>query len=294
MTFNTNHNDRFVELLAIGNELLVGQVMDTNSHWLVQQLTELGAQVRRTAMVRDDYDDIGTELRSALDRAPRLVITTGGLGPTDDDLTFRAISRTFELPLELHPEALDMVRRRYEYLATVRAGFDASLNDARRKMAHFPQGAEVLGNSTGAAPALALDLGQTTLVSLPGVPSEMKDIFSTSLQPVLARTLGTGCYVERNLFLDRGDESQIAELLEQVQARHTTVYIKSRGQARDGVRHLTVVLSRGGNDLTAVTDEVLDTEAELVAGLEALGYGVIEVTQNPNVRTSPSITSPAG
>lgn len=280
MAFDTNHNDRFVELLAIGNELLVGQVMDTNSHWLVQQLTGLGAQVRRASMVRDDYHDIGTELRAALERAPKLVITTGGLGPTDDDLTFRAIARTFELPLEIHPEALEMVRRRYEYLATVRDGFDASLNDARRKMAHFPRGAQVLENSTGAAPALAMDLGSTTLVCLPGVPSEMKDIFATSLQPVLARSLGTGCYVERNLFLDRGDESQIAVLLAQVQARHTTVYIKSRGQARDGVRHLTVVLARGGEDLAAVTAEVLDTEAEIVAGLGGLGYGVVEVIQS--------------
>lgn len=280
MAFDTNHNDRFVELLAIGNELLVGQVMDTNSHWLVQQLTSLGAQVRRASMVRDDYHDIGTELRAALERAPKLVITTGGLGPTDDDMTFRAIARAFELPLEVHPEALDMVRRRYEYLATVRDGFDASLNDARRKMAHFPRGARVLENSTGAAPALAMDLGSTTLVCLPGVPSEMKDIFTTSLQPVLARSLGTGCYVERNLFLDRGDESQIAALLAQVQARHTTVYIKSRGQARDGVRHLTVVLARGGNDLAEVTGEVLDTETEIVAGLAALGYGIIEVIQS--------------
>lgn len=279
MSFDTNHNDRFVELLAIGNELLVGQVMDTNSHWLVQQLTALGAQVRRASMVRDDYDDIGAELRAALDRAPRLVITTGGLGPTDDDMTFRAIARAFELPLEVHPEALEMVRLRYEYLATVRDGFDPSLNDARRKMAHFPRGAEVLANSTGAAPALALDLGPTTLVSLPGVPSEMQDIFATSLQPVLARTLGSGCYVERSLFLDRGDESQIAVMLAQVQARHTTVYIKSRGQARDGVRHLTVVLARGGDDPAEVAGEVFDTEAEIVAGLAALGYGVVEVTQ---------------
>ncbi|MEZ5411025.1 MAG: molybdopterin-binding protein [Acidimicrobiales bacterium] len=280
MAFDTNHNDRFVELLAIGNELLVGQVQDTNSHWLVQQLTGLGAQVRRASMVRDDYDDIGTELRAALERGPKLVITTGGLGPTDDDMTFRAIARAFELPLEVHPEALEMVRRRYEYLATVREGFDPSLNDARRKMAHFPRGADVLANATGAAPALALDLGSTTLVSLPGVPSEMKDIFSTSLQPILARTLGTGCYVERNLFLDRGDESQIAALLAQVQARHTTVYIKSRGQARDGVRHLTVVLARGGNDLAEVRGEVLGTEAEIVAGLATLGYGIVEVIES--------------
>lgn len=277
MAFDTNLNNNFVELLAIGNELLVGQVLDTNSHWLVRNLTGLGAQVRRAAMIRDDYDDIGAELLGALKREPKLIVTTGGLGPTDDDMTFRAIARTLNLPLELNKVALEMVRKRYEYIATIRPNFDASLNEARRKMAYFPRSGEVLANSTGAAPALALEIGPTTLVCLPGVPTEMKDIYATSLQPVLARTIGTGGYVERNIILDKGDESRIAELLEQVQARHTSVYIKSRGQMIEGVAHLTVVLSRGGDDLAGIRQEVLATEAEALDGLVRLGYSVVKV-----------------
>jgi len=277
MAYDTNLNNNFVELFSIGNELLVGQVLDTNTHWLVRNLTGLGAQVRRAAMVRDDYDDIGEYLLGSLQRAPKLILTTGGLGPTDDDMTFRAISRTLDLPLELNEAALEMVRKRYEYIATIRPSFDATLNEARRKMAYFPRGGEVLANSTGAAPALALEIGPTTLICLPGVPTEMKDIYATSLQPVLARTIGTGGYVERNIVLDKGDESRIAELLERVQTRHTSVYIKSRGQMIEGVAHLTVVLSRGGSDLILIREEVLATEAEALEGLVNLGYGVVKV-----------------
>ena len=73
MAFDTNHNNNFVELFAIGNELLVGQVLDTNTHWLVRNLTAAGAQVRRATMIRDDYDDIGEQLLGALARQPRPV-----------------------------------------------------------------------------------------------------------------------------------------------------------------------------------------------------------------------------
>jgi molybdenum cofactor synthesis domain-containing protein len=280
MSFNTNHNNNFVELFAIGNELLVGQVLDTNTHWLVRNLTAAGAQVRRAAMIRDDYDDIGEQLLGALARKPRLIVTTGGLGPTDDDMTYRAISRALKLELYEDANALEMIRKRYAYLATIRPNFNAELNDARRKMALFPRGAEVLANNAGAAPALALEVGETTLVSLPGVPVEMKDIYSNSLQPVLARTIGTGGYVERNIVLDLGDESRIAAALEQVQARHTTVYIKSRGQTVDGERRLTVVLSRGGSDLIAIRDEINATEQEALDGLKQLGYTILKVFES--------------
>ncbi len=280
MAFDTNHNNTFVELFAIGNELLVGQVLDTNSHWLIRNLTAAGAQVRRAAMIRDDYDDIAEQLLGALARGPKLIVTTGGLGPTDDDMTFRAISRTLNIEQVEDANALEMIRQRYAYLATIRPNFNAELNEARRKMALFPRGAEVLANGAGAAPALALQINETTLVSLPGVPVEMKDIYTNSLQPVLARTIGTGGYVERNIVLDLGDESRIAAALEQVQARHPTVYIKSRGQTVDGERRLTVVLSRGGSDLVAIRDEINTTEQEALEGLKQLGYTALKVFES--------------
>ncbi len=279
MSYNTNHNNNFVEIYAIGNELLVGQVLDTNTHWLIRNITAAGAQVRRTAMIRDDYDDIGEQLLAAIARQPKLIVTTGGLGPTDDDMTYRAIARTLNLEQYEDAHALEMIRQRYAYLATIRPNFDPSLTESRRKMALFPRGAEILANGVGAAPALALAVGESTLVCLPGVPVEMKDIYVTSLQPVLARTIGTGGYVERNIILDKGDESRIAPVLLSAQTSHSTVYIKSRGQTIEGTQRLTVVLSRGGDDLSAVRSAVLAAEQEVMVGLEALGYGILKVVE---------------
>lgn len=268
-----------VELFAIGNELLVGQVLDTNTHWLIRSLTGLGAHVRRAAMLRDDYDEIGRELRAAVARAPRLIVTTGGLGPTDDDLTLRAISRAFERPLREHPEAIEWVRQRYAYLATVRPNFSGDLTDARRKMALFPEGTLPVANPSGAAPAMVFHAAPAvTLIALPGVPTEMKDIFTQTLQPVLAGIVGAGGYVERTLVLDVGDESRIAPVLQAAQTRHPAVYVKSRGQTfEDGVRVLTVVLSCGGGDLDAVRRDVDATQHDVSAGLVDLGYAIARI-----------------
>jgi nicotinamide-nucleotide amidase len=273
--------ERCVEIFAIGNELLVGQVQDTNTFWLVRSLTALGANVRRAVMLRDEYDEIAEALGSGLRRKPRLIITTGGLGPTDDDLTVRALGRALNLPLIEDPVALEMVRKRYEYIASIRPNFSAELNEARRKMALLPQSAVPILNGNGAAPGIVLDVnGTTTVVSLPGVPSEMKDIFTSSMQPVLARTIGAGGYIERTVVLDRGDESRIAAMLQQVQSMHPLVYIKSRGQVLDDGIHLTVVLSCGGTDLTSIREEVRHTETDLLGGLVHLDYSVLRVVES--------------
>jgi nicotinamide-nucleotide amidase len=270
-----------VELFAIGNELLVGQVLDTNSHFLIRALTGIGAHVRRAAMLRDDYDEIGVELHAAVARAPRLIVTTGGLGPTDDDLTLRAISRAFARPLQEDAQALTWVRERYAHLASVRPNFDGALTASRRKMAQFPAGTQPIYNPSGAAPAMVFHAAeQVTIIALPGVPTEMKDIFTQSLQPVLAEIVGAGGYVERTLVLDLGDESRIAPVLQDAQTRHPAVYVKSRGQTfADGVRVLTVVLSCGGGDLAAVRADVDAVQADVTAGLMALGYAIARVVE---------------
>ena len=106
-----------VEIIAIGNELLLGDVLDTNTHWLCKRITGAGGQVARAAMIKDDTAAIADEIRSALDRLPDLIITTGGLGPTGDDITLRAVAEALARPLELHAEALTLVKARYKNLA---------------------------------------------------------------------------------------------------------------------------------------------------------------------------------
>jgi nicotinamide-nucleotide amidase len=276
---------RTVEIFAIGNELLTGQVLDTNTHWLIRMVTNAGARVTRAAIIRDDYDHIGDELRAALRRGPRLILTTGGLGPTEDDLTVRAIARALDLPLALHPEALEMIRQRYAHLAKTRPNYSAELNDARRKMALFPRGAIPIANPRGTAPGMVLDVpsqhadGITTIVALPGVPAEMEAIFTTSLRPILERTIGAGCYMEHTIVLDKGDESRIAALLKTIQENHPAVYVKSRGQWLDDGLRLTVVLSISGSNPDLVREEMQRTEQEAIAGLVQLGYTILRIME---------------
>jgi molybdenum cofactor synthesis domain-containing protein len=277
---NPDACERCVEIFAIGNELLVGQVQDTNTYWLVRSLTALGAHVRRAVILRDEYDEIADALVSALRRKPRLILTTGGLGPTDDDLTMRALARVLGLELVEDPVALAMVRHRYEHLASIRPNFSPELNTARRKMALVPQGGTPITNPNGAAPGVVLDVNGTTVVSLPGVPSEMKDIYNTSLQPILARTIGAGGYVEHTLVLDRGDESRIATVLQEVQSRHPAVYIKSRGQVLEDGAYLTVVLSVGGGDLATLLADIVETEHDMVGSLTHLEYGIKRIVES--------------
>lgn len=170
-----------VEIIAIGNEILWGQVQDTNTYWLVKQVTGLGGQVRQAVIVPDEPEAIVREVRGALERQPALLITSGGLGPTADDLTLPTVAEALGRPLELSPQALEMMERRYARLAELGFVADASLSPARKKMAYLPQGAVPLANSVGTAPGCLLRLGATTLVSLPGVPGEMVSIWEESL-----------------------------------------------------------------------------------------------------------------
>ena len=141
-----------VEILVIGNEVLQGDVLDTNSHWLCQKLTGLGTSVRRVCQVRDERDTIAACVRGFLERGADMLVTTGGLGPTTDDLTLEGIALALGRPLALHPRALEQVRATYTALAQEGIIASAELTPERRKMAQLPQGAEPLANTVGAAP----------------------------------------------------------------------------------------------------------------------------------------------
>ncbi len=163
-----------VEIVSAGNEVLIGDVLDTNTNWLCARVTMLGGLVRRTVMLRDDVDAIGAEVRSCLARRPALVFTVGGLGPTSDDRTLEGVALGLGVPLELHAEAERMVAAKYEeFFAAGYVPFP-DLNENRRKMARLPAGAEPLVNPIGGAPGVLCRSGETRVVSLPGVPGERR------------------------------------------------------------------------------------------------------------------------
>ena len=171
-----------VEILATGDELLTGQVVDTNSAWLMDRLWDLGVMVRRKTLVGDDRQDILAALAEITARA-ELVVMSGGLGPTEDDLTSECVAAALGAPLEEDAASLEEIRRRFE-----RLGRTMTPNNA--KQARFPRGATILPNRFGTAPGFEVRLGRAHLVCLPGVPAEYRGMCEQVVLPRVAARVG--------------------------------------------------------------------------------------------------------
>jgi nicotinamide-nucleotide amidase len=171
-----------VELLSTGDELLTGQVVDTNSAWLMDRLWDLGVMVRRKTLVGDDRDDLDAALRETSARSD-LVVVSGGMGPTEDDLTSERVAAVLGVPLELHEPSLRAIEERFRRFGRV-------MTPNNEKQARFPRGAEVIPNGFGTAPGFAVRLGRAEVVCLPGVPVEFKGLAEEWVLPRVAAGLG--------------------------------------------------------------------------------------------------------
>ncbi len=263
-----------VEVVSAGNEVLIGDVLDTNTNWLCTRVTGVGGLVRRTVMLRDDIEAIAEELRGSLARRPALVFTVGGLGPTSDDRTLEGVALGLGARLELHPEAERLVAAKYREFHA--AGFVPfpELNDNRRKMARLPAGAEPIVNPIGGAPAVLCRAGETRIVSLPGVPGELMAIVDESLDELFAEVFGAARYEERSLEVALQDESAIADVLRAAEEAFPAVYVKSRAKVLGSTHVIRVTLSARGESETSVA-ALLDPAAEqLLAEIAAAGYRV--------------------
>ncbi len=171
-----------VEILSTGDELLTGQVVDTNSAWLMDRLWDLGLMVRRKTLVGDDRADLLAALREVSGRA-NLVVMSGGLGPTEDDLTAEAVASALGVPLDLHLPSLEAIRLRFQRFGRV-------MTPNNEKQARFPRGATVLPNRFGTAPGFVVPLGRGEIVCLPGVPIEYRGLCEEAVIPRVAARLG--------------------------------------------------------------------------------------------------------
>ncbi len=172
------------EILTIGDELNRGEIVDTNSAWLAEELTRLGAHVRWRTSVTDDVGDMEDAIRRAAGRA-RLVVSTGGLGPTDDDRTVDVVSSLLGVPSVNEPAHEQKLRER----AAVRS-FLLTPNNLRQ--IRIPSGARVLGNEKGMAPGFLVSVGKADLICMPGVPREMKGIWVDFAVAEVTALLGSG------------------------------------------------------------------------------------------------------
>ena len=216
--------------LVVGNEILIGKTRDTNTLFLAEELMKRGIKLSRWAIVPDEMGMIGTELKRFIDDGFELVVVSGGMGPTHDDITVDAVAHGLGLPLVFHKELyrrmLEKWRRRNpdsEMPESAKRGLD--------KIAYVPQDFDLVNNENGMVEGLvgSVNKGETIVFILPGVPREYKGIIMTrKFQDYLP--LGRSSDMTIMEVLYRGNESRIASFLEDLQEEHPEVDIGSYPQ----------------------------------------------------------------
>ena len=207
------------ELIAIGSELLLGETIDTNSAYLARQLAAIGISLFRKTVVGDNQERIAATIGEALGRA-ELVICTGGLGPTVDDMTRDAVAQALGRPLVFHQHLLDQIEARFR-------SFGRTMSESNRRQAYVPQGARIVENPRGTAPSFIVEDARNpdaerggTVVVLPGVPSEMRYLWENAILPYLRdERAQNGIILVRTLHAIGLSESRIGELVADLMAQ---------------------------------------------------------------------------
>lgn len=250
-------------IVTIGDEILVGQIVDTNSAWLGVNLNELGVDVIEILSVSDK----DAAIKEALDRslkASDLVLVTGGLGPTKDDITKKSIAEYFGVSMYFHQETFDR-------LTAIFAKFNRPTSEAHKAQCFMPENAKVLTNEMGTAPGMLFEHNDTVLVSMPGVPFEMKYLFNTHLVPLLKAKIGDSHVVYHKTIMTYGEgESILADKIEEVVSTFpkgiSIAYLPSLGYVR------LRISGKGGVELLpqvdAYTEQIVDRIQSNVYGYD--------------------------
>jgi len=219
------------EIVVVGRELLRGQLRDGNAPWIAGELTRRGALVHRVTIVDDLERSIMNAVTEARERGVHLIVTTGGLGPAQDDRTLAGLAEALRLPLALSPPARDMVEAAYRALKVSRVVGSAGLSASRQKMCLLPVGAEAIPNPAGVAPGMILRLtGGAAVVSVPGRPEESKAVFESAMLR-LRDLFPMRASAERELEAPTSDESAMRPVLDRLTEEFPGVWVKSHPPA---------------------------------------------------------------
>lgn len=259
------------EILCVGTELLLGDIVNTNAAYLSQKLAELGIHVYRHTVVGDNPERLLHALKTAFSEAD-LVITSGGLGPTYDDLTKETVASYFGLPMELHEESLHAIRAYFERTGRV-------MTPNNEKQAMMPRGARVFPNRYGTAPALAVTNaeGDQTVVMLPGPPGELCPLFAEEVVPFL-----TECrkrvLVSKNIHIFGMGESAVeTELKELMRTSHNPTIAP---YCKEGEVRLRITAeSDTEQHAAALCDQVIQTIQNTSVGSYIYGVDVESMEQ---------------
>ena len=263
--------DQSVEIICVGNELLIGKTLNTNAQWLTKRITTMGLTTRRVTVVGDDITEISCAINEAIQRSPGYLLTTGGLGPTFDDKTLEGLAKALERRIEVNEEALKMVKEKY--LSYVQEGRMevAELTPHRVKMAKLPEGSGPLYNPVGTAPAVVAEHENVTIIALPGVPSEMKSIFDESVASVLKQAAHGVTFFETSIEATKVMESEMAPLIDKVMHSNPHVYIKSHPKGAERVPRIEFHLSTTAKDSSTARKHVSKALIQLTELIQEKG-----------------------
>ncbi|MBP1665477.1 MAG: damage-inducible protein CinA [Bacteroidetes bacterium] len=250
------------EIITIGDELLIGQTIDTNSAWMGAELSLAGFDISKKITIRDNKSDILQALSDSSGKSD-VVLITGGLGPTSDDITKQTLCEFFNTKLVLDEEVLDMIGK-----MMLRRNFP--MNENNRRQAEVPESCMVLTNAAGTAPGMWFEKDDTIFISMPGVPVEMKYIMNRHVLPALKKRFTSQVIIHRNVMTYGVPEARLAEILTGFEAG-LPGHIKLAYLPSSGIIKLR--LTGSGHDQKSVSDSVEIQVNKLYTIIPDLIYG---------------------
>jgi len=258
-----------VEVLAVGRELLTGRTLESNANWIARRVSTLGGRLSRIAIVDDAIEAIAGEIRPAKLNGADVLLITGGLGPTFDDMTLAGLARAVGLELIANLQALQFIEDQYNDLHVQGHVPVGGLTPEREKMAQLPAGAQWFENPVGTAPGVRLDWDGMTVFCFPGVPREIWAMFDLAASEFLAKLFGCGGFAEVTFPTDEPDESLLTRIAQKLNAEYPGLYVKTNPTYFGDAEGLKITLSLWSEDRETAERIVHEALEKLKAELEA-------------------------